>query len=181
MIGALVGWKGYAIAGAVSLAVGFGGGWKVRDAFADAAWTRRDLADAQEATNRAETALRGMQRSEAISAVIGEKSATRQIEIRNTTNEIVREVPRFISVEADREACPTGVPWGFVRLHDAAAAGRVPAVPDPAQPPNDAASGITTAAVAGTVTANYGTCHAELERLASLQAWINAQAADWNK
>lgn len=57
----------------------------------------------------------------------------------------------------------------FVRLHDAAAAGELP---EPARDADAAAAGIALSAVAGTVAANYQTCHENAEQLRALQAWI---------
>ena len=58
---------------------------------------------------------------------------------------------------------------GFVRLHDAAAAGELP---EPARDADAAAAGITLSAVAGTVAANYQTCHENAEQLRALQVWV---------
>jgi len=57
---------------------------------------------------------------------------------------------------------------GFVRLHDAAAAGELP---EPARDADAAAAGLALSAVAGTVAANYQTCHETAEQLRALQEW----------
>ena len=59
---------------------------------------------------------------------------------------------------------------GFVRLHDAAAAGELP---EPARDADAAAAGIALSAVAGTVAANYQTCHENAEQLRALQGWVS--------
>ena len=59
---------------------------------------------------------------------------------------------------------------GFVRLHDAAAAGELP---EPARNADEAAAGVALSAVAGTVAANYQTCHENAEQLRALQAWVS--------
>ena len=58
---------------------------------------------------------------------------------------------------------------GFVRLHDAAAAGELP---ESAQDADAAPAGIALSAVTGTVAANYQTCHENAEQLRALQEWI---------
>ena len=83
---------------------------------------------------------------------------------------IVKEVPRYVPIQADA-ACV--VPRGFVRLHDAAAAG---AVPDPDTGDADAAaSGVALSTVAGTVAGNYTDSHANSAQLMSLHQALRAQ------
>ncbi len=79
---------------------------------------------------------------------------------------IIKEVPVYVPVQADA-ACT--INRGFVRLHDAAVAGELP---EPARDADAAAAGIALSAVAGTVAANYQTCHENAEQLRALQAWI---------
>lgn len=80
---------------------------------------------------------------------------------------IVKEIPVYVTAEADR-ACT--VPAGFVRVHDAAAAGVPP--PEPAGPADAAPAGIALSAVTGTVAENYTSCRATRERLISLQEYL---------
>ena len=90
--------------------------------------------------------------------------------IRLKGDTIIKEVPRYVPVQADA-ACV--VPRGFVRLHDAAAAG---AVPDPDTGDADAApAGVALSAVASTVAANYTDCHVDAARLTSLQQTLRDQ------
>ena len=79
---------------------------------------------------------------------------------------IIKEVPVYVSVQADA-ACT--INRGFVRMHDAAAAGDLP---EPARDTDAAAAGIALSAVAGTVAANYQTCHENAEQLRALQGWV---------
>lgn len=81
---------------------------------------------------------------------------------------IVKEVPRYITVEADR-ACV--VPRGFVRLHDAVAQGVLPGAPDGT---DDAAADVEISTVAGTVIDNYGSCKEDRARLEALQSWVRS-------
>lgn len=80
---------------------------------------------------------------------------------------IIKEVPVYVSEAADR-AC--SVPVGFVRLHDATAAG-LPA-PGSAGAADEAPSGVALSAVTGTVAGNYTACHANAEQLKQLQAYL---------
>ena len=83
---------------------------------------------------------------------------------------IIKEVPRYVPAQADA-ACV--VPRGFVRLHDAAAAGTVP---DPDTGDADAAApGVALSAVASTVTGNYTDSHANSEQLSTLQQALRDQ------
>ena len=86
--------------------------------------------------------------------------------VRETGATIVKEVPVYASPEADA-ACV--LPRGFVRLHDAAAAGRVP---EPAGGSDAAPAGIALSTVAGTVADNYERYHENAEQLTALQAWV---------
>lgn len=88
--------------------------------------------------------------------------------VREKGDTIIKEVPVYVPVQADA-ACT--INSGFVRLHDAAAAGELP---EPARDADEAAAGIALSAVAGTVAANYQTCHENAEQLRALQAWVSA-------
>ena len=88
--------------------------------------------------------------------------------VRETGATIVKEVPVYVSPEADA-ACV--LPRGFVRLHDAAAAGRVP---ESAGGADAAPAGIALSTVAGTVADNYERCRENSEQLIALQAWLHS-------
>ena len=85
--------------------------------------------------------------------------------VRETGETIIKEVPVYVPVQADA-ACT--INRGFVRLHDAAAAGELP---EPARDADAASAGIALSAVAGTLTANYQTCHENAVQLRALQEW----------
>jgi hypothetical protein len=91
--------------------------------------------------------------------------------VREKGDTIIKEVPVYVPVQADA-ACT--INRGFVRLHDAAAAGELP---EPARDADAAAAGIALSAVAGTVAANYQTCHENAEQLRALQAWVTETSA----
>ena len=92
--------------------------------------------------------------------------------VREKGETIIKEVPVYVPVQADA-AC--SINRGFVRLHDAAAAGELP---EPARDADAAAAGIALSAVAGTVADNYQTCHENAEQLRALQAWISEVRAE---
>ncbi|HGM5039158.1 TPA: hypothetical protein ACKPZ9_000710 [Stenotrophomonas maltophilia] len=92
--------------------------------------------------------------------------------VREAGTTIVKEVPVYVTPEADR-ACP--VPAGFVRVHDAAAENRPLA--GPAGDADAAAAGIALSTVGATVADNYTTCHAIREQLIALQLAVSERQA----
>lgn len=84
---------------------------------------------------------------------------------------IVKEVPVYVTQEADA-AC--AVNRGFVRLHDAAAAGEIPGPPALG---DGAAGSVALSAVGATVVHNYATANAWREQLLGCQEWIRQQQA----
>jgi len=86
--------------------------------------------------------------------------------VREKGDTIIKEVPVYVPVQADA-ACT--INRGFVRLHDAAAAGELP---EPARDADAAATGLALSAVAGAVAANYQICHENAEQLRALQVWV---------
>ena len=69
------------------------------------------------------------------------------------------------------------MPWGFVRLHDAAAAGDdLSAAAASLTRPDDAASDVAASEAAGVIVGNYGACHTDQARLAGLQARVREMA-----
>ena len=91
--------------------------------------------------------------------------------VREKGDTIIKEVPIYVPVQADA-ACT--INRGFVRLHDAAAAGELP---KPARDADAAATGLALSAVAGTFSATYQTCHDNAEQLRALQAWVREMQA----
>jgi len=91
--------------------------------------------------------------------------------VREKGDTIIKEVPVYVPVQADA-ACT--INRGFVRLHDAAAAGELP---EPARDVDAAPADLALSAVAGTVAANYQTCHENAEQLRALQAWVGEMAS----
>ena len=91
--------------------------------------------------------------------------------VREKGDTIIKEVPVYVPVQADA-ACT--INRGFVRLHDAAAEGRMP---EPARDADAAAAGIALSAVAATVATQYQTCHETAEQLSALQTWAREMAS----
>lgn len=170
-------WKWRALICGASVVLGFAGGWRVRDLTADAAEARKAVEMALAAAARAQASQQQVVAANRISASVGIASAERQMRIRTQTKEIIREIPNHVSSQSD-DRC--SVPVGFVRLHDAAAAGSADTLSDATGASHDAPSGVALSAVTETVAGNYGTCREDAERLRSLQQWIIAQSALWD-
>ncbi|WP_057395573.1 hypothetical protein, partial [Ralstonia solanacearum] len=99
--------------------------------------------------------LRGQLKGAQASTVTVTQYVDRVQTIRLKGDTIIKEIPRYVPIQADA-ACV--VPRGFVRLHDAAAAG---SVPDPGTGDADAApSGVALSSVAAAVADNYTDSHA---------------------
>ncbi len=120
-------------------------------------------AAAQQQTLQA-TAIRERQAQATVKVVTEYVDRVRVVREKGDT--IIKEVPVYVPVQADA-ACT--INRGFVRLHDAAAAGELP---EPARDADATPAGIALSAVAGTIAANYQTCHENAEQLRALQTWI---------
>ncbi len=128
------------------------------------------------AVDRADTAektasdLRGQLKGAQASTVTVTQYVDRVQTIRLKGDTIIKEIPRYVPVQADASCV---VPRGYVRLHDAAAAGTVP---DPGTGDADAApSGVALATVAAAVADNYTDSHANSEQLTELQQLLRDQ------
>lgn len=136
-------------------------------------WATASYSAAVQRATRAEaaaTALRDQLKNAKAATVTVTQYVDRERVIRLKGDTIIKEVPRYVPVQADA-ACV--VPRGFVRLHDAAAAGTVP---NPDTRDADAApAGVALSTVAGTVAANYTDCHVDAARLSSLQQTLRDQ------
>jgi len=136
-------------------------------------WTTESYTAALHRAEKAETAaseLRTQLKNAKGATVTVTQYVDRERVIRLKGDTIIKEVPRYVPVQADA-ACV--VPRGFVRLHDAAAAGAVPDS-DPGGI-NAAPSGVALSAVAGTVAGNYTDSHANSAQLMSLQQVLRDQ------
>lgn len=165
-LAALAGWKGYALVALIA----FGGGYTVRDVMAQAGSAKAAKAEVR-------TVERVVYRERAAADVterIGTQAAARQAEIRYVTRTLVEKVNVYVTPEADRNCI---LPVGFVRLHDAAAAGEGGALPEPAGESYDAPSGVACSAAAETIVGNYGDYTAVAGQLTDLQSWVREQQA----
>jgi hypothetical protein len=141
---------------------GFAGGWRVHD------W--RD-ASAELAASRSALSL-GLSQA-AISQQIAVRVQAGQDRIRTVTRTLIEKVPDYVTPTAD---AGFPLPWGFVRLHDAAVSGAdLPAPATGAGGADDAASDVAASTAATVVAANYGACRADQERLAAFQAWARGE------
>ena len=143
----------------------FGFGWIKGASHVQAQW---DAAVQQQALQTA--AIRERQAQATVKVVTQYVDRVRVIREKGET--IIKEVPVYVPVQADA-ACT--INRGFVRLHDAAAAGELP---ETARDADAAPAGLALSAVAGTVAANYQTCHENAEQLRALQAWISEVRAE---
>lgn len=172
----LAGWKGYALAAGAALALGFAAGWTVRDWKAGA-----DAAEAAKAETREVVRVVERERAQAdVTSEVGARAAETQVQIRTVTQTIIKEVPIYVPAEVDDRY---SLPAGLVRVHDAAAAGDP--LPEPPGGTDDAAwhaeaSDIAPSWLAATIAENYGTCLADMARLADLQDWVRRQQAVTN-
>lgn len=149
-------------AGLLLLATALGGAWLTHRY--QAAQTRAHQAEDTVASLRSQ--LDNAQG--ATETVVQYVDRVRTVEVKGAT--IIKEIPRYVPVQADA-ACP--IPVGFVRLHDAAAAGEV-LDPDVGGP-DAAPSPVALSTVAETVAGNYTASHANAEQLTALQDALRAQ------
>ena len=155
----LVSWP-YRLLALIALAIALlGFGWVKGAAHVQAQW---DAAIQQQSL---QVAARRQKQAEATVKVVTQYVDRVRV-VREKGDTLIKEVPVYVPVEADT-ACT--IHRGFVRLHDAAAAGELPG---PAGDTDAAAAGIALSDVAGTVAANYQTCHENAEQLRALQAWV---------
>jgi hypothetical protein len=151
-------WK-LSLAFGLAAAIGaFGLGWKVHD------W--RDAAAVVKAQAKV---LATVQRQAAASQAAAVADQRTQDRIRTVTRILIQKVPVNVPPTVDARY---PLPWGFVRLHDAAAAGDELSPPAAGpERPDGAASDVAASAAATVIVGNYGACRADQARLAELQAW----------
>jgi hypothetical protein len=151
-------WKLSLLLTAAAALGGFGAAWKIQD------W-RGAAAQLQAAKG----VVRVVERQADASQTIAVADQRAQDRIRTVTHTLIERVPIYVSPSTDARFA---LPWGFVRLHDAAAVGDdlSAAAADPGRP-DDAASPVTASGAAAVIAANYGDCRADQARLADLQSW----------
>lgn len=103
-------------------------------------------------------------------AATAEVKAQERIVVRTRT--LRERIPVYVPVNAP---C---IPWGVVRLHDAAVLHLDPgSLQPPAGQPDDACSDVAPRAFVDAVVANYGTADANAEQLNALEANLAERAA----
>ncbi|HEY0265710.1 MAG TPA: hypothetical protein VGC16_03100 [Rhizomicrobium sp.] len=167
-----------AAAAALLLALGFGwrtaqidgwpiigGGYKAQVAGLQQQLAARDLAEAkaQAAALQARAKIADAADSEARAHAASDQAIQTQIQT------VIREVPRYVSIQSDSRCV---VPWGVVRLLDAAASGADPgdvaAAIAPGQP-DDAASDVRLSEIVALQAANLGAGHENADQLTHLE------------
>lgn len=158
-----------AVGVATALAIGFSAGWQAQGWKSEAklnAWKAAAEKSAREAT----AAARALEQSEAnLATTIAEKNAIEAQEARVVDRIVTKEVIRYVK---SPNAGQCRLPGEWVRVHDAAASGRVPEVSDAADGLNDAPGTVDDIEALEVVTDNYAKCRSDARRLANLQTWI---------
>lgn len=135
-----------------------------------AGWDARDAGAKGEQLQAAVAQVDQLQAAQREGFEAGRRAVDHQLEIREKTRLIHDLAPVLLPPDVDRRF---PLPWGFVRLLDAAAAGELPA----AAPGIDGeASSVAASAAGGTIADNYGTCRATAQQLRDLQDWAAKQA-----
>lgn len=181
--------KAAAIVGGASLALGGVAGWKLHDGLIHRPHLQADAA----AALKAEKAARAAEgNAAALATEIRDAHDVEQAAIRTVTQTIIKEVPRYVSSNVKCPPVPasSGAPAqpervavadvsvGFGLLHDAAALGNPPVSPGPGVD-LDGPRGIGMPAVASTIVANYGMCHAWRAEAAAWRDWYERERAAW--
>ena len=161
----------------ITFGAGFGAAWKVKDGIE----AREALASARAAVSETERqAAIAMAEAQAGTDAVNRIAAgaeQQQVKIRTQTQTLTREVTKYVPVEVDRGVV---IPWGFVRVLDAAATGAADpaAIPLGAGQSDAAASDVTLSEIAALSAANDGACRANAEQLAALEQWAS-EAEHW--
>jgi hypothetical protein len=151
-------WKPSLLLALAALLASFAAGWAAHGWWGAASQLRA-----------AHAVVRTVQRQAAAGQAIAVRDLRARDQIRIVTRRLIEKVPVYVTPQTDR-AYP--LPWGFVRLHDAAVRGDdlSAAAAGPGRP-DDAPSDVAASEAAGVIVANYGGCRADRQRLADLQAW----------
>jgi hypothetical protein len=112
---------------------------------------------------------------EASAAKLNERTVTQFVDrvrvVHDTTQTLLREIPTYVTPTMDH-LYP--LPVGFVRVHDAAAAG-LPGLPAP-RAADASGSPVEASRAIAVIVDNYGTCHETAEQLSALQEWVQQRA-----
>lgn len=167
--GFLGGFQTYLIAGGLALAVGAAGGaWAGYRVEASKVAAIR-LADAQAQAQALQAADKSRARQDAVTLAAALKEAAAQQKVVILTQTLTREIPHYVTVQADAVSC---IPIGLARVLRAAADGVDPGTLSlPAGQSDDACSDVTASEVAGWFKDYAGASQANAEQLTALQAW----------
>ena len=156
----------------ITFGAGFGAAWKVKDGIEAGAALASARAAASETEREAAIAMTEAKAGTDAVNRIAAAAQQQQVKIGAQTQMLTREVTKYVPVDVDHGVV---IPWGFVRVLDAAAAGAgdPAAISIGAGEFDTAASDVTLSEVAALSAANNGACHANAEQLAALEQWAN--------
>lgn len=115
-------------------------------------------------------------KAQAITDTAKTQIVAERVRIQTVTKTLIEKVPVYVTAKADADCT---VPLGFVRLHDAAAAGSA-GLPSASGGSIDTPSGVPLSAVASTVVANYGTAWDWRAEALGWRDWYVKQKAAWD-
>jgi len=165
-------WKPLLVSCAIGALIGSAGTWRVRDMMEAEGRLKAERAN----TKAAVQVIKRTDQAARVTESVGARVEKRAVEIRYITRTLIKEVPVYVTAEADR-LYP--VPVGAVRLHDLAAQGSAPAVPDGSGESVDAPSGVAMSAFVATVVDNYGVCREVRGQVIGWQEWYAEQRKEW--
>ena len=143
-------------------------------AFGTMAWIKGDAHGTQKLIDyqaaQATAAVKSVTKQGAITERVVTKYVDRVKLLAGATTTIETEVIKYVDSKPLALACMLDAGW--IRLHDAAAAG---GVPDPTSAADGAAGTITAAQALPAVTRNYAAANRNAARLEALQGWVREQ------
>jgi len=144
-----------------ALIASFWGGWHFGGGYEDGQI-------AKSAATQVQTELKQVQTTDLTTEKTGEAAAEHQQQIQTVYQTITKEVIRYVPAKADARCV---IPYGAIRVLDAAARG-VPLVPGPSGEPDGDASGVQLSAVVGAAAEDLGTAQQIRQQLIDLQGWV---------
>jgi len=167
-----VGWRMHLVHALIAFSVGTAAGSYATNTW----WKAKERDRLAEQVKEANRQIEREQASDRSTQAVGEATAVAVDRVQWRTRTLIREVPVYVTPETD--AAYGNLPWGFVRLHDAAATG-TPAVPLGTGQSDGSPSDVAPSAAIGGVVDNYGTCNVWREQVIGWQSWYREQAALW--
>jgi hypothetical protein len=172
---AVFGARFFLLTGSICLAVGVAIGVPLGLRLNDGKVARMETALAKQSDLAARATIAEMRKRGRITDQVSASAAEHQASIQLVTRTNLEKVPVYVTKQADGR-CTLSV--GFVRMHDANAAG-VPAdsVPLAAGQSYDDASGVALSTLTDVLVWNYGAANSTRRNLIDLQDWIRHQQA----